>query len=222
LVNSILLWQNSQFGTLTEKSMTTQDFTLSASHLGCSRDEQLLFKPVSFALQAGEGLIVEGPNGVGKTTLLRVLAGLLPPACGHIAVPKSLAYLGPHNGVKGLLTPVEYLKFYAPTLPSSPRVDDGLLKNDGNIIDQLGLTGLEHKPCAQLSSGQKQRVALARIVLSNTTVWILDEPMTALDKQGEQIFANILNAHLSQGGIAVIATHQAINYPLKKIILEPK
>ncbi len=185
--------------------MTTQDFTLSATHLGCSRDEQLLFKPVSFALQAGEGLIVEGPNGVGKTTLLRVLAGLLPPACGQISVPKSLTYLGPHNGVKGLLTVIEYLKYFAKSQAS---------------VDFL--QGLEHKPCAQLSSGQKQRVALARIVLSNAKLWILDEPMTALDKQGEQIFANILNTHLSQGNMAIIATHQTINHQLKKIILEPK
>ena len=187
-----------------------QDCTLRVSYLGCSRDEQLLFKPVSFALQAGEGLIVEGPNGVGKTTLLRVLSGLLPQACGEIncslPIREHVAYLGPHNAVKGLLTPLEYLKYYT---KSQDTVDF--------------LQGLEYKPCAMLSSGQKQRVALARVVLSNAKLWILDEPMTALDKVGEILFANLLQTHLSAGGIAIIATHQKIALDhLQKLMLEPK
>lgn len=194
--------------------MPRQDFTFNADHLGCGRDEQLLFKPVSFALQAGMGLVVEGQNGVGKTTLLRVLAGLLSPLCGSITcslpIKQNVAYLGPQNAVKGLLSPIEYLHYFAS------------LKADDAVLEKLQLGALKHKPCASLSSGQKQRVALARVILSGATIWILDEPTTALDKQGELIFSEILNTHLSQGGIAMIATHQAIKHnPLQKIILEP-
>jgi heme exporter protein A len=208
------LWQNSPFGTLAENPMHVQGLTFNAAHLGCSRDEQLLFKPVSFALQSGEGLMVEGANGIGKTTLLRVLAGLLSPACGTVTcsqpVQKNLAYLGPHNAVKGLLTPMEYLKYMTPG------------KDISSVLEQLQLKSLENKPCTSLSSGQKQRVALARIVLSKASLWILDEPMTALDKQGEHIFATLLQTHLTQGGIAIIATHQALpNNHLQKIMLEP-
>lgn len=196
--------------TLTENNMTVQDFTFAAAHLGCSRDETLLFKPVNFNLRNGEGIVVEGINGIGKTTLLRVLAGLLPPLCGKInstiPIRESLAYLGPHNAVKGLLTPLEYL-----TMTAIPLSD---------IMNQLQLKTLAHKPCATLSSGQKQRVALARIVSSQKPLWILDEPMTALDKSGEAIFAELLKTHLAQGGIAIIATHQALPLPLKKLVLE--
>lgn len=188
--------------------MSIQPLTLQATHLGCSRDERLLFKPISFILNAGEGLIIEGPNGIGKTTLLRVLAGLLPPACGSVNMIKDIAYLGPHNAVKGLLTPVEYLKYFTPG------------ENIQSVLEQLQLKTLAYKPCARLSSGQKQRVALARIILSRAALWILDEPLNALDKQGEQIFSEILSAHLNQNGIAVIATHQVLNNHLQKIILE--
>ncbi len=194
--------------------MPIQDLTFEVSHLGCSRDEHLLFKPISFALRAGMGLIIEGPNGIGKTTLLRVLAGLLPPECGSVIcslpIKKNLAYLGPHNAVKGLLTPLEYLNYFA---------QNHLMQQE--VLDKLQLTGLVHKPIARLSSGQKQRVALARILLSNASIWILDEPMTALDKMGEKIFANLLQDHLKQGGVAIIATHQALNgQSLQTIMLE--
>ncbi|MFA6037099.1 MAG: heme ABC exporter ATP-binding protein CcmA [Legionellales bacterium] len=206
------MWQNSPFGTLAENMTLVQEITFNAAHLGCSRDEQLLFKPLSFALKSGEALIIEGPNGIGKTTLLRVLTGLLQPLCGQIScnvpIKENVAYLGPHNAVKGLLTPKEYLNYFSTF--------------DEAVLAQLQLTGLENKTCASLSSGQKQRVALARIVLSKKPIWILDEPMTALDKQGEQIFAQLLQTHLEQKGIAIIATHHVLTENhFKKIILEP-
>lgn len=205
------------FGTLAENTMTIQPLTFQAHLLGGSREEALLFKPISFSLKSGTGIWVEGANGVGKTTLLRVLAGLLPQTCGQIScnlpIRQNVAYLGPHNGVKGLLTPVEYLSYF---------VKDDVYAHINSILSTLQLKGLEHKPCATLSSGQKQRVALARVVLSKAPLWILDEPMTALDKHGEQLFANLLHDHLTQGGIAIIATHQILNETrMQKLILEP-
>ncbi len=203
--------------------MPIQPLTLTASHLGCSRDERLLFKPIHFTLESGMGLMVEGPNGIGKTTLLRVLATLLPPLCGeikcNIPMRENIAYLGPHNGVKALLTPLEYLKYFA---VSFARHCEGSLTRNDKVLEQLQLAQLKHKPCAQLSSGQKQRVALARIVLSNALIWILDEPMTALDQAGEGIFAQLLKTHLDAGKIAIIASHQALTEDrLQKIRLEP-
>lgn len=213
MVNSILLWQNSPFGTLAENTMPVQAITLNAAHLGASRDEQLLFKPVSFALQSGEALIIEGANGIGKTTLLRTVVGLLTPVCGqlncNVSIKENIAYLGPHNAVKGLLTPKEYLHYFAPA------------QDMDAVLKQWQLKSFENKPCASLSSGQKQRVALARIALSQRSIWVLDEPMTALDKQGENIFFEHLSAHLAQKGIAIIATHHALaENNFKKIILE--
>lgn len=211
MVNSILLWQNSPLRTLAENMTLIQAITFNAAHLGASRDEQLLFKPLSFTLQSGEALLIEGPNGIGKTTLLRILTGLLQPQCGQIScsipIKENVAYLGPHNAVKALLTPKEYLNYFSTF--------------EENILAQLQLKGLENKPCASLSSGQKQRVAIARIVLSKKPIWILDEPMTALDKHGEKIFAQLLQMHLEQKGIAIIATHHVMtDNHFKKIILE--
>jgi heme exporter protein A len=188
--------------------MPIQPLSLCATHLSCGRQETLLFKPIGFSLASGDALVVEGVNGVGKTTLLRVLAGFLPPLSGmiscNIPMHNRVAYLGPQNGVKGLLT-IKEIWGHA----------------DSDLLRRLQLTGLENTPCANLSSGQKQRVALGRIVLSGAPIWILDEPMNALDKNGEAIFHELLAHHLAQGGIAVIATHQAITLPrLKAITLE--
>jgi heme exporter protein A len=192
--------------------MPVHALTLTATQLICSRDEKSLFKPVSFHLESGIGLVINGPNGIGKTTLLRVLAGLLPPLGGKIicSVPlqQQLAYLGPHNGVKSLLTPLEYLHYFT--------------NSEGHeVLAQWGLIDLKNQPCGQLSSGQKQRLALSRVMAANASIWILDEPLTALDKQGETIFNAVLDRHLIAGGIAVIASHQELaNKNFQKISLE--
>ncbi len=193
--------------------MSIQPLSYTAIHLGCSRNEHLLFKPVSFTLTPGTGLVVMGANGVGKTTLLRVLAGLLPPACGQFIRPvdKRMAYLGPHHAQKGTLTPSEQLKFAS--LANEAAI--------GAMLTRVKLLESADMPCANLSSGQKQRVSIAQVALSLAQLWLLDEPMNALDKNGEAIFLELLTEHLARGGMAVIATHQEILLPaLHALMLE--
>ena len=191
-----------EFLTVAEKAMPIQPLSYTVSHLGCSRNEQLLFKPISFTLESGRGLVVMGANGIGKTTLLRVLAGLLPPACGQINRNEGyrVAYLGPHHALKGTLTPTEQLRYAS-------------VANHSQIVAalaQVELLALSDMPCAHLSSGQKQRVALAQVALSAAPIWLLDEPMNALDSRGVALFITLLAQHLARGGMAVIATHQDI------------
>lgn len=184
---------------------------LIAENLSAARSGETVFSGVSFALDAGGALMVTGPNGAGKSTLLRVIAALLPKTQGELRFEggsdESLAaqchYLGVRNAMKGALSVAENLDFWqrfcgAPKL--SPEA----------ALEEVGLPGIGATPFAYLSTGQKRRAAIARLLVSHRPVWLLDEPTSGLDTRAEGVFAGLLTAHLAEGGIAVAATHLAL------------
>lgn len=186
---------------------------LEVTDLACRRGGRLVFDRLSFGLGEGELLALAGRNGSGKTTLLRALAGLTPPEAGIVRwqgadVSKDpetwrgrLAWLGHLEGLKGDLTVVENL-LTAERLrggEAGDRLDGALLAFD--------LTGLAARPVRTLSAGQRRRTALARIVLSQAPLWLLDEPLNALDAPAQAAFRLVLQAHLAAGGLAIAATH---------------
>jgi len=181
-------------------------------NLGCERDERLLFAGINLALYPGEALQILGANGAGKTTLLRVLArisreylgelhfrGLAYPNCAWELATDSL-YLGHTPGIKKSLTPLENLRWYAAQTPVSGELI--------NALAAVGLGGYEDTPCYQLSAGQLRRVALARLHLSTASLWILDEPFTAIDKPGVAALEQLIDAHCRVGGAVVLTSHQ--------------
>ena len=191
---------------------------LSADALACVRGERRLFAGLSFSLTPGTLLAVRGANGSGKTSLLRMLCGLLPPAAGRIVwngadihaareeYCAQLAYIGHLNGVKDELSALENPRFSARTagLP-----DD--LAGAQTALSQLGLAGFQRQPCKTLSQGQRRRVALARLCLSAArALWVLDEPFTALDVSALALTRELLESHLQGGGMAVLTTHQEV------------
>ena len=204
---------------------------LDVSNLGCIRGERSLFEGVEFRLDSGEMLYLQGKNGSGKTSLLRILCGLSHPAAGEIHwrgklvgklgedYRRELCYLGHHNAIKEELTPLE-------NLLASARLADEIL-DEGAALDALemvGLAGREDLACRYLSQGQKRRVALARLVNERRALWILDEPYVALDTAATELVAGLIGAHLQRGGLAVLTTHQAVEIKagaIRELLLEP-
>lgn len=193
---------------------------LEADNLECVRGERRLFAGVGFRLEAGELLYLQGRNGTGKTSLLRILIGLLPPEAGEIRwrgepirvladeFRADLCYLGHHNAIKEELTPLENLLAAARLAEEDLTVDDAI-----DALEQVGLAGREDLPCRYLSQGQKRRVALARLVKEQRPLWVLDEPFVALDTAAVAWLAGIIGAHLQRGGLAVMTTHQQVHIP---------
>jgi heme exporter protein A len=183
---------------------------LIAENLGAERGAEMVFSGISFALDSGEALVVTGPNGAGKSTLLRVIAGLLRPESGSVrlqgteeALAAQCHFLGVQNAMKPALSIAENLAFWQDFNGSAKR----------SIVDALnavGLPGLGATPFAYLSTGQKRRAAIARLLVSHRPVWLLDEPTSGLDASAEAVFAGLLKTHLNEGGIAVAATHLAL------------
>ena len=190
---------------------------LEASDLSCIRGEQLLFEGLSFSIGRGELLALQGRNGSGKTSLLRILCGLSAPACGTLRwggktiaalgedYRRALCYLGHHSAIKEELTPLENLLASA-KLAEDP-LDEGLAIE---ALEQLGLAGREDLACRYLSQGQKRRVALARLANERRPLWILDEPFVALDASAIRRVADLIGAHLQRGGLTVLTTHQPV------------
>jgi heme exporter protein A len=189
---------------------------LSASRLTVERGGRIVFSDLSFALEAGGSLTVTGPNGAGKSTLLRVLAGLLPLAGGTIsltpAAGETLAeqahYVGHADALKSLLTVTENLAFLGPMLDAG---HGGMAVEPA--LTKFGLSHTANLPVAYLSAGQKRRVTLARLLVVKRPVWLLDEPLTALDTASQALMAEIMAAHLAQGGMIVAATHARLGLP---------
>lgn len=187
---------------------------LSTHDLACVRGDRRLFRGLSLTLEPGRLLRVEGANGTGKTSLLRLLAGLALPAAGDVhwqgrpirrqreAYAQALVYLGHLAGLKDELTPVENLRIEADLC--------GLAASDEAVTDALGRWGLARQarlPLRVLSAGQKRRAALARLNLSTAPLWILDEPFNALDVDAVAGLGRLIEAHLARGGLAVVTSH---------------
>lgn len=154
---------------------------------------------VSFALGPGDALVLRGPNGAGKTTLLRTIAGLQPAVEGHIRMPQdSVAYAGHADGLKATLTVVENLEFWAAIFGSA---------TIGSALDAFELSDLADRPAQGLSAGQRRRLGLSRMLVTGRPIWILDEPTVSLDARSVAMFADMVRAHLHDGGMALMATH---------------
>jgi heme exporter protein A len=200
---------------------------IEASALSVERGGRRIFADLGFRLNAGEALRVTGPNGAGKSTLLRAIAGLLPLAAGQIEVaPASDArcaelchYVGHADALKPSLTAFENLAFLAALLATGS-VRPGAAEVE-TALARLGLSGVADLPAAYLSAGQKRRAALARLVAVFRPIWLLDEPLTALDLASQAVIMEIMAAHLNAGGILVVATHAPLAIATAELALGP-
>jgi len=174
---------------------------LSVSKINFERYFEPVFEPVSFELKAGQLLLVTGSNGCGKTTLIRVLADILYPTSGEfLRRTDSMGYVGHYLGIKDDLSVIENLRFMRDFLGTSKR-------SCKDVIRQVGLGRVSEQLARTLSAGQRKRCALARLLLSNTKLWLLDEPYSNLDQEGVNLVDDMLIAHLETGGACVLATH---------------
>lgn len=176
--------------------------TLVVETLSCARGGVAVLSGVSFTLGPGEVMVLRGPNGIGKTTLLRTIAGLQPPVAGRIGLPpEGIAYAGHADGVKAMLTVAENLAFWAAVCGTG---------GVGRAMAALALEALADRPAQNLSAGQRRRLGLARLLVTGRAVWLLDEPTVSLDAASVARFAGVVRAHAANGGAALIATHQDI------------
>ncbi|KPJ89106.1 MAG: heme ABC transporter ATP-binding protein [Gammaproteobacteria bacterium SG8_11] len=190
---------------------------LTASNITCSRGDRTLFRDLSFSVAEGELLHLKGKNGSGKTTLLRSLCGLFLPDNGDIRWKGTaihtlgedflgdVVYLGHQNGIKDDLTALENLSISA--VLDGDEADENQI---GRALDQIGLRGYKDLPTRVLSQGQKRRVALTRLLLTRSPLWILDEPFTALDTGAVDLLQGIIRDHTARGGMIIITTHQEV------------
>jgi heme exporter protein A len=170
---------------------------LEVTDLTVERGGLPVLEGLTFALADGEALVLRGPNGIGKTTLIRTLAGLQPPVAGRIVAAEAV-YAGHLDGIKAVLTVAENLRFWAAVM------------GGGEVSQALAAFDLEplaDRPARSLSAGQKRRLGLARLVLAGRKLWLLDEPTVSLDTASVGLFAAAVKAHLAAGGAAVIASH---------------
>ena len=186
---------------------------LTVSGLAAERGGRPVFSGLSFSAVSGELIAVSGPNGAGKSTLLRVVSGLLHPVSGSVRfdppdeeAARLVHYVGHADALKPALSVAENLGFWR-------QVWRGTGLDPEAALDRMGLAHLASLPAGVLSAGQKRRVALARLLLASRPIWLLDEPATALDSAGQAGLGGLLSGHLATGGIALVATHQALPLP---------
>ncbi|QWE08283.1 cytochrome c biogenesis heme-transporting ATPase CcmA [Polynucleobacter ibericus] len=207
-------------------SSTSKPFLkLEARALSCVRGERQLFQDLHLVVSAGECLHVRGENGVGKTSLLRLLTGLSKAEAGEIlwgsqsiakgpsAYHRELLFLGHRDALKEDLTALENLQLYA-------ALDDIHLPDDKALaaLWRFGLRGREHLTVNCLSAGQKRRVLMARMLTRQAKLWILDEPFNALDTHAVQALQGLIAEHLEQGGLVVLTSHQEVSLPHVKVL----
>ncbi len=198
--------------------------SLECRDLSCERDGAALFRPVSFRLESGSVVQVSGPNGAGKTTFLRALCGLFSDWSGQLLwndkpyrhpaydMREAMLYLGHQPGVKKTLTARENLTWifgvHGLAFPGSVEA----------ALEKVGLAGYEDVACHQMSAGQMRRVALARLYVSAAPLWILDEPFTAIDKDGVLALEARILEHAQVGGMIVLTTHQPLGVPQVRVV----
>ena len=197
---------------------------LQAVNLQCERDKRILFRDLSFSILPGTVTRVEGPNGSGKTTLLRILAGLNDAWSGDLLwcgdsrstqredFLRNMLYRGHRPGIKSLLTPVENLRAL---MAGRQPVPDRVLRE---ALDGTGLAGFQDVPCRNLSAGQQRRVALARLLIADEPLWLLDEVFTAIDANGVAAIEALLQQRAAEGGAVVVTTHHDLRLPGMNII----
>jgi heme exporter protein A len=178
---------------------------LTARALRCERDGRTLFEGLNLDIRPGDVVELTGPNGSGKTTLLRCLVGLTADFDGQVERSGAFSYVGHRGGLNLQLTPLQNLRWSAAIEGS-----DASSKTLSSLLDRVGLAGYEFTPCQQLSAGQQRRAALARLGLRSAALWLLDEPLTALDDAGCALVRDLLDGHRRAGGAALCATHQSL------------
>ena len=184
--------------------------TLAVTNLACARGGLTVLSGVSFAVEPGQTLVLQGPNGIGKTTLLRTIAGLQPPQSGQItAATDSIAYAAHADGIKPTLSVQENLAFWAAIFGR---------KDITAALTAMQLTTLQSRPAATLSAGQKRRLGLARLLVTGRAIWLLDEPTVSLDAASTALFVAMITTHLGQGGTALIASHLDLGLPASTLL----
>lgn len=191
--------------------------SLTVNNLSCIRNNKLIFRGINFTLNPGEVLHIHGENGVGKSSLLRILSGLLEPAEGEIlwggklnsADPlqfkKDIGYLGHKLGLKERLTVAENIDVFIHSKNVKERE-----KIIQDALSQMDISHLKKHFCETLSAGQKQRVAIARLLAKKCRIWLLDEPFTSIDVAGITLLENVIRDHIQEGGMAVLTSHQPV------------
>lgn len=183
---------------------------LVVENLRLERGARAVVANLSFAVASGEALLLTGANGAGKSTLLRALAGLFTPASGSIrldglhaeaAINENCHFIGHHNGLKSSLTATENLAFWSKYLGNTGQ------SRVASALERMQLAPLESIPAAYMSAGQKRRLGLARLLVAERPVWLLDEPTVSLDQASARLLGELVNEHVASGGIAVAATH---------------
>jgi heme exporter protein A len=185
-------------------------------NLECTRQDIILFQDINFRLNAGDILQIDGVNGSGKTSMIRIMAGLIKPTAGEVywrgtaisdcryEYQREISYIGHLNGIKEGLTSLENMRV-ARDLASN---NDAI--HFSNLLERMGLAGMDEVYVNAMSAGQRRRLALARLLIDRKKLWLLDEPFTSLDAEGKATIEQMIIEHSNAGGIIIFATHQPL------------